>query len=563
MAYENLKDKFLKNEDYLYGKNPLVGNEKNGWYVEYRPNSKKIGEAGNPALDTRAVPIVSTARDTVRITRFLLSGKGLLFLGKQTLLQTGNTFGQTRLLNPLFITKQLIPFGHFPRHASNVPLFGALFGKPPGDEPPGGLSYNRLQKETLSSVRSRVKNTTKIPLKTKFSLSNLLDQIVSPFKAITSSIGGATVGKDQRPEIKFEGGKDYWEIIKQTTMVSVRTKSSDARELTRASAKTAITKIKNTKTFEFTGLLTRPELGVTIPANIAVGLFSPVTVSTVDYVQTQLTNTKNSFQKLLNDQLRYEKTSGISIHTARQSLNSVFPRGTGKKIRHVILSDDINASLFQNNGTKKDYIIFTLQSGGDLVQLRAFLDDFGVNVNGQWNEKRYIGRYEKFVTYTGVDRKIDLSFYLLPQNRSELSVIWEKLDWITRLTYPVDIQTAGHFEPPLTKLTIGNVFNNLVVYVNSVSWKTDKDTIWDIDYEVPQYLRVTMSLTVIESAMNTLQRGALYEIAKSTQGKRVLSFLTPPTVPETATITTIQEQPPLREAPSTFPTVPFPTGGGV
>jgi len=541
MAYNNLKDIFLANEQTLYAKNPLVGREKVGWYLELRPNSSNLNSAGDPFLDTRSVPLVSSARDTVRITRFLLSGKGILFLGKQTLLQTGNTFGQTRLLNPLFVAKQLVPFVHFPRHASNVPLFGALFGKPPGDAPPGGQFFNRLQKETLKSTQARVIRGRKKEAPPRLSLfSNILNQIVSPFKAVISSIGGATVGKDERPELNYSGGNPFWESIKEVELIKVRSKSSDNRELIRAAAKATIDKLKNTKSFEFTGLTTRPEF---TPLQVlfipGTGFIAGSGKSFVDRIESQLKATNGTFQKLLNAQLGYEKTSGISIHTARQSLNSVSPRGTAKRVSRIKLGDDINQSVFQDNGLKKDYVIFTLQSGGHTVQLRAYIDEFNVNVMGDYTEKRYIGRYEKFIVYQGVNRKLDLSFFMLPQDVLELRILWEKLDWITRLTYPATIQSSGHFEPPLTKLTIGRVFDKAAVFVNSVTWKTDTDTIWDIDKEVPQYVRVAMQFTLIEAALNTLKDGALYGIVKDNRrllaaiNKSIESYV----IPKTAVIT--------------------------
>lgn len=55
--------------------------------------------------DSYAFPVGSTVRDVQRIGKFVLSGTGILFLGKQALLQNANAFNETRVYNPLSVIK--------------------------------------------------------------------------------------------------------------------------------------------------------------------------------------------------------------------------------------------------------------------------------------------------------------------------------------------------------------------------------------------------------------------------------------------------------------------------
>ena len=50
--------------------------------------------------ESRSFPVFSAIQDTIRISKFLTSGNGVLFLAKQLLLQTGNSFNETRLYSP-------------------------------------------------------------------------------------------------------------------------------------------------------------------------------------------------------------------------------------------------------------------------------------------------------------------------------------------------------------------------------------------------------------------------------------------------------------------------------
>jgi hypothetical protein len=53
--------------------------------------------------DTQTFPIGSTIRDEKRLAKFLTSGTGLIYIGKQFLLQRQNAFNETRIYNPLSV----------------------------------------------------------------------------------------------------------------------------------------------------------------------------------------------------------------------------------------------------------------------------------------------------------------------------------------------------------------------------------------------------------------------------------------------------------------------------
>jgi hypothetical protein len=57
---------------------------------------KKITSA-----DSQAIPLGSTLLDVKRVTKFAASGTGVLYIGKQYLLQKQNAFNETRIYNPL------------------------------------------------------------------------------------------------------------------------------------------------------------------------------------------------------------------------------------------------------------------------------------------------------------------------------------------------------------------------------------------------------------------------------------------------------------------------------
>lgn len=58
------------------------------------------GVSGLKKYESRIFPIGSAPIDVIRTSKFLASGNGIIFLGKQFLLQTGNAFNETRIYNP-------------------------------------------------------------------------------------------------------------------------------------------------------------------------------------------------------------------------------------------------------------------------------------------------------------------------------------------------------------------------------------------------------------------------------------------------------------------------------
>ncbi len=81
--------------------------------------------------DNQAFPIGSTVRDLQRVGKFMASGTGLLFLGKQYLLQNQSAFNETRIYNPLSVlgaTAQSGTAGLMNRPKRYVDSGGSLIG---------------------------------------------------------------------------------------------------------------------------------------------------------------------------------------------------------------------------------------------------------------------------------------------------------------------------------------------------------------------------------------------------------------------------------------------------
>ena len=119
MAFDGLENRFNKKMTELYrgtNRDSGVRAPSDEPYLEVKPTDKNRSD---PTSDSRSLPVNSTIRDVKRMTNFMKSSDGLKFLGKSSLLQTGNAFSETRIVNPLFVVANAVPFLHVGRNLSN------------------------------------------------------------------------------------------------------------------------------------------------------------------------------------------------------------------------------------------------------------------------------------------------------------------------------------------------------------------------------------------------------------------------------------------------------------
>lgn len=128
MAFKNLESRFNENVNRLYSAGTLKF--ENGKPSNGRNDDplivRKPGNGYWNFAESRGLPVVSALLDVKRLTLFSLSKRGLLFLAKQQLLQTGNTFEHTRIINPVFAVGNAVPFLHIKRNLRPLAIGGTV-----------------------------------------------------------------------------------------------------------------------------------------------------------------------------------------------------------------------------------------------------------------------------------------------------------------------------------------------------------------------------------------------------------------------------------------------------
>ena len=219
-----LLDKYNSDIKGIYNKFPQVENGDTQPFVSFGLNN--VPEM-NPFYEDQSNPFSeSVKRDIERITDFSKSSKGKLFLGKQFLLQTGNTWAQTRLYNPLNPIVHTIPFIHTKRHINLRNSIESFLRTSDGNN-------GKIQTETWIDLQPKIdwklsskggmKNTggdnfinlTERGLRSRFNdlLTTFRRTVTTVVSPISAQIKDPTLGvtwEDSRPELQYDFVNEIW-----------------------------------------------------------------------------------------------------------------------------------------------------------------------------------------------------------------------------------------------------------------------------------------------------------------------------------------------------------------
>jgi hypothetical protein len=207
MAFTGLEDRFNANAEKLYNyrstKDIGTGQLGSEPYISETPTAYR-----DLSHDTRFLPVQSTILDIQRLSAFLKSPRGHLFLVKEAAQQTGDAFAETRIYNPLFLIGNAVPYLHIGRPLANASDFS-----PSGDnsqKSPGANSLigsaGRLQKQTSdAAIVNAMSSGGSMGLLALLNPKQLINNINGVFSLVT----GGPIAINARPEFDVGGGTMY------------------------------------------------------------------------------------------------------------------------------------------------------------------------------------------------------------------------------------------------------------------------------------------------------------------------------------------------------------------
>lgn len=495
MTLKTLEQRFTERSKEIYNRFAPSRDQ----LVSVKPDTRGVfGSRSRVKDDSRSVPTVSFVRDTRRITNFLKSPEGRLYIGKQLFLQTGNTFKETRIYNPLSniqIPNQLL----IKRNIGNDTTNRGLLQTTTVLTFSGKRSDPTIPTSTILGVPKFTTTPPDVPFElNRPEYNTYFDTKLtsySPFLRIQPSRGERTQKKSTYWEatgaLDVNNSAFYYGRVLKTTMLGRSSKAPVDKDITSGLN-------DNTRLLEKRSYFVQKFRDGGMRSDF---YFNPSTYgATLDkdsyLYEPSLTPDAKT---LVNSGTKSLPTAGYDPLNAKSKTTTFkqIVNGTNKfDYNSLIPSDEINKS------TTPDIVNFAFQTnsvGSPLVKFRAFISTLKQSTKPEFQEQKYIGRTERFVSYSGAKRTASLSFNIVAFSKVELDVVWTKINYLTGLAFPLGVSSSGFMIPPLFKISIGGIYDAQPCYIENMDFDFIDDNItFDVDNEVSQFINVNMSIVLLE-----------------------------------------------------------------
>jgi len=186
-----------------------------------------------------------------------------------------------------------------------------------------------------------------------------------------------------------------------------------------------------------------------------------------------------------------------------------------------------NRQTSRGNREVKDFIKFRIRDAvnGKYIIFPAILQG-GINdsSNAETTSYNYIGRADKVYVYGGYTRNISFSVNIVSQRKSDIGIIWEKINYAKGLVLPQykeffsqdSVNDTTRPVSPIVYLTLGDLFNDAPGFFNSVNLEIPENSTWELSdgTQVPHICTLSFDFTYIGKQNPTMTSAHYNNIGK-------------------------------------------------
>ena len=461
--------------------------------------------------------------DQVRLGKFLTSGSGLWWLGKQFVLQYLNPRKETQLYNPLHINASIIPFANVSRFIDIGGLGGGI-AKAMGFAKDGMGLYERTDgyhrmgmwpTGFMSSDRAGRGHQNKLVTYTRdrFDGYNDVSDVLLEYDSRTRWVKAAG------DVAKFQGERSTLGKLGKQLGNQIKALAGKFR------AASEPANIINSQEHMTGDPIHKQKSGFFNPA-------ANVFYKTLPYkeiVQENAYGRKSSIKRVWGStkqqsinktvNLRHKVKSmgdasistwtGHSIDetgglTPEAELIGVTKKGTTENVYH---GDRVNLHPYGKDETGVDLVKFQFKDmiNDKFIVFRATVSGLQDTISPEWSSEKYIGRADSVHVYKGAERALSFSFIIAPTTKQELFTLWEKLNYLTGLTYPKYDEHAKMIAPWI-EFTFGDMYNGVPGFIESLSYSIPDNAPYEIDgIKLPKVIEASMGFKYIGKNLQTMQ----------------------------------------------------------
>jgi hypothetical protein len=135
--------------------------------------------------------------------------------------------------------------------------------------------------------------------------------------------------------------------------------------------------------------------------------------------------------------------------------------------------------------------------GSGTVKFKAYLTSLNEAFAPGWEGAQDQGRADARYLYTTFERTVSFEFAVDIHNKDKFKEVWEKLQKLALMTYPIYKSQGFHGE--ITKVTLGKMYEKVPMIITDLTYDWDNETPWELDssYHMPMRTTVSLSCTIL------------------------------------------------------------------
>jgi hypothetical protein len=220
----------------------------------------------------------------------------------------------------------------------------------------------------------------------------------------------------------------------------------------------------------------------------------------VTYAVSGSTETRNVFNYGIDafEMKALDKLTALKIYESGPGGDHTLPINDLVKFRIAVVKNGVST------GNKADYVHF-----------RAYINGFTDNFAAAWSDVQYVGRGNKFKSYSGFTRDIQMGFTVMATSKAELIPMFTKLNFLASSLAP-DYTSAGFMRGNMVRMTVGGYLYEVPGVLTSLTYTIPDNTTWEIAIdengksdksvkELPHRIEVSLAFTPIEDFLPSRQ----------------------------------------------------------
>ncbi len=455
--------------------------------------------------------IIRTAEDVIRVGKWNLTAKGIMWNANQFMLQAQNARWETRFFNPIGPLGSLVPHVHVPRHPGNAGLTDV--------ENPTGYSDNAFDKDDIHAVREPASNALAeagndmvdaglkgLGIHYENRMENLRTYRIEKDKGPVPNLNplaslGVGFGNkefvDPKHHQKSMKGPDGGDILEKTED-GVTLEEKHGWMITKYSDLTKFNELKSTGQGHVVGvdrsLLNMEEMS------------ADGEVIKIDEKQESGAVLTSEVGKVKSPKRNKTLASDYNLGKGLISKGDKLYEVGVSNMLQVPYGGQFNKLTDSIEKLPKDFINFRIRDAvnGKWLIFPAHLGAITDTVSPEWTKEAYIGRPDEVHIYTKTSRTVGFDFKVAAFTKQEIPIIQEKMNYLVGLGYPTFkkmLPTDVEERPvsPYIYLTIGDLFNNTPGYFDSITISTEENYTWEIDegFQTPMMYNVAVNFVYI------------------------------------------------------------------